>query len=60
VSLELRMYVGAEDVAADRVIVHGVPDVEMVNKRRRPRRSRHRSDGGELDPARVSAPVRAC
>lgn len=32
VSLELRMYVGAEDVAADRVIVHGVPDVEMVIK----------------------------
>src|SRR5216684_1895847 len=30
VSLELRMYVGAEDVAADRVIVRGVPDVEMV------------------------------
>ena len=30
VSLELRMYVGAEDVAADRVIVHGVPDLEMV------------------------------
>ncbi len=32
VSLELRMYVGAEDVAADRVLVHGVPDVEMVIK----------------------------
>jgi len=32
VSLELRMYVGAEDVAADRVIVHGIPDVEMVIK----------------------------
>jgi len=32
VSLELRMYVGAEDVAADRVIVHGVPDVEMTIK----------------------------
>jgi len=32
VSLELRMYVGAEDVAADRVIVHGVPDVEMEIK----------------------------
>src|SRR5712691_9221669 len=32
VSLELRMYVGAEDVAADRVSVHGVPDVEMVIK----------------------------
>lgn len=31
-SLELRMYVGAEDVAADRVIVHGVPDVELVVK----------------------------
>lgn len=32
VSLELRMYVGAEDVAADKVIVKGVPDVEMVIK----------------------------
>jgi len=32
VSLELRMYVGAEDVAADRVIVKGVPDVEMEIK----------------------------
>jgi 4-hydroxy-tetrahydrodipicolinate reductase len=32
VSLELRMYVGAEAVAADRVIVRGVPDVEMVIK----------------------------
>lgn len=32
VRLELRMYVGAEDVAADRVIVHGVPDVDMVIK----------------------------
>lgn len=32
VSLELRMYVGAEDVAADRVIVRGVPDVEMTIK----------------------------
>jgi 4-hydroxy-tetrahydrodipicolinate reductase len=32
VSLELRMYVGAEDVAADRVIVRGVPDVEMEIK----------------------------
>src|ERR1051326_6225999 len=32
VSLELRMYVGAEAVAADRVIVKGVPDVEMVIK----------------------------
>lgn len=32
VCLELRMYVGAEDVAADRVIVRGVPDVEMEIK----------------------------
>lgn len=32
VSLELRMYVGAEDVAADRVIVRGVPDVELEVK----------------------------
>lgn len=32
VSLELRMYVGAEAVAADRVIVRGVPDVEMIIK----------------------------
>jgi len=32
VSLELRMYVGAEAVAADRVIVHGTPDVEMEIK----------------------------
>lgn len=32
VSLELRMYVGAEDVAADRVTVRGIPDVEMVIK----------------------------
>lgn len=32
VSLELRMYVGAEAVAADRVIVKGVPDVEMEIK----------------------------
>src|SRR6266550_3976669 len=32
VSLELRMYVGAEAVAADKVIVHGVPDVEMEIK----------------------------
>jgi hypothetical protein len=32
VSLELRMYVGAEDVAADRVIVRGVPDVELEIK----------------------------
>ncbi len=32
VRLELRMYVGAEEVAADRVIVHGVPDVDMVIK----------------------------
>jgi 2,4-diaminopentanoate dehydrogenase len=32
VSLELRMYVGAEDVASDKVIVRGVPDVEMTIK----------------------------
>jgi len=32
VSLELRMYVGAEDVAADRVIIKGVPDVELTVK----------------------------
>jgi 4-hydroxy-tetrahydrodipicolinate reductase len=32
VSLELRMYVGAEKVAADRVIVRGVPDVELEIK----------------------------
>jgi 2,4-diaminopentanoate dehydrogenase len=32
VSLELRMYVGAEAVAADRVIVKGVPDIEMEIK----------------------------
>ncbi len=32
VSLELRMYVGAEDVAADKVIIRGVPDVEMTIK----------------------------
>jgi 2,4-diaminopentanoate dehydrogenase len=32
VSLELRMYVGAEDVAVDRVIVRGVPDAEMEIK----------------------------
>jgi hypothetical protein len=32
VRLELRMFVGAEDVAADRVIVKGVPDVEMEIK----------------------------
>jgi 4-hydroxy-tetrahydrodipicolinate reductase len=32
VSLELRMYVGAEDVAADRVIIKGVPDVELTIK----------------------------
>ena len=32
VSLELRMYVGAEAVAADRVIIRGVPDVEMEIK----------------------------
>jgi hypothetical protein len=29
VRLELRMYVGAEDVAADRVIIKGVPDIEL-------------------------------
>ena len=32
VSLELRMYVGAEELAADKVIVRGVPDVEMTIK----------------------------
>jgi hypothetical protein len=32
IRLELRMYVGAEDVAADRVIVRGVPDLEMEIK----------------------------
>jgi 2,4-diaminopentanoate dehydrogenase len=32
VSLELRMYVGAEAVAADRVIVRGVPDLELEVK----------------------------
>ena len=32
VSLELRMYVGAEAVAADRVTVRGIPDVEMTIK----------------------------
>jgi 4-hydroxy-tetrahydrodipicolinate reductase len=32
VSLELRMYVGAEAVSADRVIVRGIPDVEMEIK----------------------------
>ena len=32
VRLELRMYVGAEDLAADRVIVRGVPDLEMEIK----------------------------
>jgi hypothetical protein len=32
VRLELRMYVGAESVAADRVIVKGIPDVEMEIK----------------------------
>ncbi len=32
VRLELRMYVGAEDVAADRVIVRGVPNLEMEIK----------------------------
>jgi 2,4-diaminopentanoate dehydrogenase len=32
VRLELRMYVGAEDLAADRVVVRGVPDLEMEIK----------------------------
>jgi hypothetical protein len=32
VRLELRMYVGAEAVAADKVIIKGIPDVEMVIK----------------------------
>lgn len=32
VSLELRMYVGAEAVAADRVVVKGVPDIDMEIK----------------------------
>ncbi len=32
VNLELRMYVGAEAVAADRVIIKGVPDIEMEIK----------------------------
>lgn len=32
ISLELRMYVGAEAVAADRVIVRGVPDLELEIK----------------------------
>lgn len=32
VRLELRMYVGAEDVAADKVIIKGVPDLEMEIK----------------------------
>jgi 4-hydroxy-tetrahydrodipicolinate reductase len=32
VSLELRMYVGAEKEAADRVIVKGVPDIELEIK----------------------------
>ena len=32
VSLELRMYVGAEDLAADRVIIKGVPNVELEVK----------------------------
>lgn len=32
VNLELRMYVGAEAVAADRVIVKGVPDLELEIK----------------------------
>ena len=31
-SLELRMYVGAEKEAADRVIVKGVPDIELEIK----------------------------
>ncbi|GAC1431878.1 MAG: oxidoreductase [Thermoanaerobaculia bacterium] len=32
VNLELRMYVGAEAVAADRVIIKGVPDIDMTIK----------------------------
>jgi 2,4-diaminopentanoate dehydrogenase len=32
VRLELRMYVGAEDVAADKVIIKGVPNLEMEIK----------------------------
>src|SRR6476469_1489089 len=32
VNLELRMYVGAEAVAADKVIIKGIPDVEMTIK----------------------------
>ncbi|HSP16734.1 MAG TPA: dihydrodipicolinate reductase [Thermoanaerobaculia bacterium] len=32
VNLELRMYVGAEDVAADKVIVQGTPDIELEIK----------------------------
>lgn len=32
VSLELRMYVGAEAVAADKVIIKGVPDIELTIK----------------------------
>ena len=32
VNLELRMYVGAEDVAADKVIIKGIPDVELTIK----------------------------
>lgn len=32
VNLELRMYVGAEEVAADKVVVHGTPDVELTIK----------------------------
>jgi 4-hydroxy-tetrahydrodipicolinate reductase len=32
VSLELRMYVGAEDIAADKVIIKGVPDIELTVK----------------------------
>ena len=32
VSLELKMYVGAEKEAADRVIIHGVPDIDLTIK----------------------------
>jgi hypothetical protein len=32
VSLELKMFVGAEATAADRVVIKGVPDLEMVIK----------------------------
>lgn len=32
VNLELRMYVGAEAVAADRVVIKGTPDIEMEIK----------------------------